>query len=479
MRKFIYSFLLTAFVCLSFLSNAFAEDRRTDKNTLSIMTFNAEFLWDGIAPEEGNSQVKFDWKGDVAKAAVHMQKIAEVIRRNDPDIINLVEVENLAALTLFNDKYLAGMNYKPYLVNGKDTFTGQDVAFLTRIDPENNQTFYDGRKGTSANVSKSVSKNYVARVQIGNYKIAFIGLHFLAIPLNEARRLDRQAQADAIKQIALEQIANGYSVVVWGDFNDYDVEDISLDLNNNKPISSVLANIRLLDRNTEIDDLVNVARYIEKSKRYTAWYDADKNGLIDMPGDYSSIDHILLSPELAGRIIETRIDQTHNPLEVSDHFPIIVKMKLASGLVPIVTNGGSGNPVTPSAGSSNPVNESTTSGNGSNSASNSNSTSNTSSNSNNTNTSGKKYFRGKRGGCYYLTASGRKSYVDRKICDDLGITYGDDNGGGQSTNNSSDSDSNTGTRSSDGRTYFKGSRGGCYYLTASGRKKYVDRSKCN
>ncbi len=33
--------------------------------------------------------------------------------------------------------------------------------------------------------------------------------------------------------------------------------------------------------------------------------------------------------------------------------------------------------------------------------------------------------------------------------------------------------------SSGGRAYIRGSRGGCYYLSGSGRKVYVDRSLCN
>lgn len=392
MRKIL---IIWTFICLLTLAVS-GEDRRTDKTTLTVMTFNAEFLWDGIAPEEGNSQVKFDWKGDPVKAAIHMQKIAEVIKKNNPDVINLVEVENFAALSLFNDKFLLGQKYKPYLVDGKDTFTGQDVAPLTRIDPENNQITYDDRKGQSANISKSVSKNYVARIQVGNYKLAFIGLHFLAIPTNEARRLDRQAQADAIKQIALEQLAAGYSLVVWGDFNDYDVEDISLDVNNNKPISSVLANIRLLDRNTELDDLINVAKYVEKAKRYTAWYDANRNGKIDYPTDYSAIDHILLSPELAGRIEKVYISQEHNPMEVSDHFPIVVKLRLMSELLPIFNN----NPfpgviippiVTPThTATPKPLNTKPK--------------------------AEREYMKGSRGGCYYLNSSGRKVYVDRELC---------------------------------------------------------------
>lgn len=31
----------------------------------------------------------------------------------------------------------------------------------------------------------------------------------------------------------------------------------------------------------------------------------------------------------------------------------------------------------------------------------------------------------------------------------------------------------------DGRTYLKGSRGGCYYLNSSGKKVYVDKGLCN
>ncbi len=32
-----------------------AEDRRTAPCRLSVMTFNAEFLWDGVQPEEGRA----------------------------------------------------------------------------------------------------------------------------------------------------------------------------------------------------------------------------------------------------------------------------------------------------------------------------------------------------------------------------------------------------------------------------------------
>ena len=76
------------------------------------MTFNAEFLWDGVNPEEGSAN--FPWKGNQALAEEHMRKIAQVIIENNPDIINLVEVENLNALSRLNDRFLQNRGYYPF-----------------------------------------------------------------------------------------------------------------------------------------------------------------------------------------------------------------------------------------------------------------------------------------------------------------------------------------------------------------------------
>ena len=65
-----------------------------------------------------------------------MKKVAQVIIASDPDVVNRCEVENLAALTALNEKNLQGRGYKPYLVNGNDSQTGQVVGLLTRVDPE-------------------------------------------------------------------------------------------------------------------------------------------------------------------------------------------------------------------------------------------------------------------------------------------------------------------------------------------------------
>ncbi|WP_394677374.1 DUF3157 family protein [uncultured Sphingobacterium sp.] len=38
---------------------------------------------------------------------------------------------------------------------------------------------------------------------------------------------------------------------------------------------------------------------------------------------------------------------------------------------------------------------------------------------------------------------------------------------------------NTSKRSSSSRNYIRGPRGGCYYINSNGKKTYVDRSMCN
>jgi exonuclease III len=315
---------------LSVGSLAGAADRRADPSILTVMTFNAEFLWDGIDPEEG--QANFPWKSAPDEAQEHMRRVAEVIIRANADVINLVEVENFDALKMFNDTFLAGRGYAPYLVKGTDTFTGQDVALLTRIDPEGNQITRDDRKGQSGQVLKSVSKNYVAVLPVGNLKVALIGLHLLAQPNNAARKLERQAQADAIRQIALDQREAGSSVIVLGDFNDYDPD--VLDHINSTPISAVLRSVRSMDAEDGQDDLVNAAASVSQVDRFTAWWDQNDNDQVDAPQELTSIDHVLLSADLAGKIEAVQIDHAQNPPDVSDHYPVIVRLRMADPVTP-------------------------------------------------------------------------------------------------------------------------------------------------
>ena len=69
-----------------------------------------------------------------------------------------------------------------------------------------------------------------------------------------------------------------------------------------------------------------------------------------------------------------------------------------------------------------------------------------------------RYIRGPRGGCYTVSASGRKNYVDRSLC--------------------AAAVSGRAAAPVPSAGYIRGPRGGCYTVSASGRKNYVDHSLC-
>jgi exonuclease III len=325
-------------VAVAFVCQSSAEDRRTDRSKLVVMTFNALFMFDGIEPEEGSVH-DIPWRGSQTEAEEHMQEIAGVIIASNPDIVSLAEVENLNALETLNSKFLMGRGYRSYLVDGTDSATGQDVGLLTRIDPVGGAIARDNRQGESGNVKKSVSKNYVARFDADGLKFGLIGLHFLAQPLSEDRKLPRQAQADAIGQIALELQEDGFAPIVLGDYNDYD--GVVLDLNSNTPISNVLARVKRMSASDNSDDLINVASLVPQADRFTSFFDRNQDNDVDAPGELTSIDHILVAPSLFSRITSVNMPHTLDPTEVSDHFPIVVTFNM-NGMGGGTTGGGTG-----------------------------------------------------------------------------------------------------------------------------------------
>jgi endonuclease YncB( thermonuclease family) len=75
----------------------------------------------------------------------------------------------------------------------------------------------------------------------------------------------------------------------------------------------------------------------------------------------------------------------------------------------------------------------------------------------------RKYEMGAKGGCYYVNASGKKTYVDKKFCNADYVPPA-------ATNKAGDAPTT--------RTYIKGERGGCYYINSSGKKTYVKKELC-
>lgn len=323
---------LLALLLVSAAANG--DDRRANPRVLTIMTFNAEFLWDGIPPEDGKARVVFPWKGDRAKALAHMRDVAEVIRRHDPDVVNLCEIENHAALALFNRTFFPDSGYAALLIDGEDTETGQDMGLLTRIDPEAGSLTRTNESGQSGATYKRVSKNLIYILPVGDLRLGFVGVHLLAQPDNTMRRADREAQADAVRNAALKLRRKGCLPIVLGDLNDYDDAPEALDREGSRPVTRVLRILREMEPDTPTDDLFNAAEFVPRRERYTALWDRGVEGVRD-PGDtFTMIDHVLLSPELRPFVTSVRIAHDHDPYRVSDHFPVIVTLSFQDQAMP-------------------------------------------------------------------------------------------------------------------------------------------------
>jgi exonuclease III len=295
--------------------------KKTADNTLVVATLNAAFLWDGSEPEEGMPWVTFPHRGDSLMAAEHMKNVAAVIRKINADILNLVEVENIEALRLFNETYLTGMGYTSYLVNGTDSYTGQDVALLSRI-PVLSFSRFDS-VGVSDTITSSVSKNYYATLTIDNMPVAIIGIHLIS-NLSEGNELKREAQADAIRKLVTMLRNGGYEIILLGDMNDYDGDESCRDINGHLPNSEVLKILTAADTLDFTDDLINIIRYIPINQRYTYFWDENDDEEIEQT-ELAAIDHILVSSRLAEEITKATIYQNYNPLVINDHYPVIVE----------------------------------------------------------------------------------------------------------------------------------------------------------
>jgi len=286
---------------------------------IRIATFNGEFLFDGEGEEGG---ANFPWKSNPEAARAHRDAVAGVIRQLDADIVVIAETETKGVLEMMIAESLSGLGYTAYLVEGRDTFTRQNVGLLSRLPIE-----AVGRTNELLPVGLTdqlygVSKNIWAHLTIAGVPTTLIGVHFLARPDDIGRKPRREVQAEVIRRLVEQEVQAGRAVIAIGDFNDFD--DATLDIRGSRPITDVLERIKRAGPEAE-DDLANVLGDVPQRERFTSFYDRNNNDRID-PGEFSAIDHILLSPELYRRLREVHFVHSHDPRRVSDHFPVVVTL---------------------------------------------------------------------------------------------------------------------------------------------------------
>lgn len=300
------------------------EDRRADPTRLRLLQFNVEWLFMTPCQDDG-----CPWS-DAAEQQMHIDAIAEVLHELQPDMAHFAEVEGCDVLTEISSD--AGLY--PYLIQGKDTATHQNVGILTKIDPlfplnrteervsypvPDSKCGYTGTPGTTG-----VSKHLIAEFAVNNRRITLIGGHLLAYPTDPMRCAEREAQAEVLQTVIVEYIKKGYEVMVIGDLNDYDAE--IPDANGNKPISHVLQTLKgSAGSHKGFYSLRSVGDRISQETRYSDWYDKD-HSCASSPKEFSQIDHILVTPYLYDHLAKVFMYQGYEQScvsVVSDHYPVV------------------------------------------------------------------------------------------------------------------------------------------------------------
>ncbi|KAL3656366.1 hypothetical protein V7S43_018740 [Phytophthora oleae] len=308
-------------------------DRRTDTSRLKVATFNAAFLFLGTESHQLSCPGEDCPWTTAADADSHVNQIASVIKSLNADILQINEVEDCTVLeaVITQLQALGDSTYKPFLVRGTDTSTGQNAALLTRVDPivalqrtETRATIpVSGSTCPSSSgysSSRGVSKHFFTTFNVTGFSkpITLVGAHLLANPESKPRCFEREAQATVLAGLANAAVGEGHHAIITGDLNDWSAD--VLDKNNNAPISSVLA---ILTGN----NFVEVASKLVQSDRYTEWYDED-NDCVYEDSELSSLDHILVSKSLSSALASVSFNQDLYTTACSgyhsDHYPVSI-----------------------------------------------------------------------------------------------------------------------------------------------------------
>ncbi|GMH33895.1 hypothetical protein BSKO_01729 [Bryopsis sp. KO-2023] len=299
-------------------------------STVRMGSFNVEFLFDGI-----NDHKPSPYVNKPKEAEKHFERVRSYIQSLKPDFLHLCEVEDKAIL----DRMARGVGLRGQFVQGTDSYTGQDVALLSKEDPKNmfrsrgraDTPIPDSTCGFGGTGNTGISKNYVAkfdRSKFFPFKFAMVGLHLKAFPVDAKSCAQREGQAEIVQGVVADLIGEGYEVAVLGDLNDFSGK--TPDIKGDKPRSSVLEMLRNPDLPRDrVDDLRNVMELIPQKERYSAWWDRDRDGRLDGARELSQIDHILLTKGLWDLVESAWVDHSAPPGAVSDHWPVMVEFRVA------------------------------------------------------------------------------------------------------------------------------------------------------
>ena len=273
-----------------------------DPNQIVICTFNALNLFDDVDDPYTNDE------GTPAKPREEMEHWAAAIRKINPDVISLQEVENRGYLERFVKVFLADMGYK-YIVefDGND-LRGIDVALLSRAPigevTSRRHLRFTGPDGVERGFQRDVPAITVMPRGAAPIEIWPVHLKSKADGAETSEPI-RLAEVGELRKLLDAKLAADPNarIIVTGDFND---------TRDSKSMTTVFGT-------------GETAMWAPEAKETE-----DSIADPEFPEGRAPIDFITCSPAIKQLYIEDSCQVRRTPVEVdgSDHDPVWAKFKL-------------------------------------------------------------------------------------------------------------------------------------------------------
>ncbi|MCO6435781.1 MAG: endonuclease/exonuclease/phosphatase family protein [Phycisphaerae bacterium] len=244
-----------------------------------------------------------------AKSRDEMKHVAEAIRRINPDVIALQEVENRGYLQRFVDVFLGDMGYENVvLLDGPDP-RGIDVALVSRL-PVGPVTSYQYARFPSAGETRTFERDLLSvRIEPPGHESFEVWVVHLKSNYDGRKYAEpiRIAEARKVREVLDARLADDPNarIVLCGDFND---------TQDSATLKTILGSgsTAMFDTASALPD-ENRVTYNREPYR-------------------TQIDFLLLSPALKERYVPGSFDILQGSVETtgSDHNPISIMLNLSS-----------------------------------------------------------------------------------------------------------------------------------------------------
>jgi len=323
MRNFIVKIILLFVIVIIAVGPATAS---AQEETFRLATWNLEWFFDQDTSDNTSSLSEQQSAPDQNEFNERVDTFADAIAEINPTIIALQEIENGKVVQDIADRLQEKHNlaYEVAFVQGRDTFTEQDVAYLIKQGIPFNASRLDFTQFVGNHDFKDLSKHLKLEVTVNGEEITLVTIHLIS-----SSPPDRLRQAKTLRTWT-EAMVSTDNLIILGDFNTgLRFQEVTLD--------SDLGIIRGFQTSATSDDLFDAHQMLNSRETHVSG---------------KELDHILVSPlltddsGLALASVETRrelairgtednssdgVAYSLPPTEqdLSDHFPVVATFSMA------------------------------------------------------------------------------------------------------------------------------------------------------